>query len=186
MNCYLTVEGEVGERRVYEKWINFINPSLTFVSGIANIVQDNYSIIHGGGYPNYFSIIENAIADINAHGNIDRYLIVVDSEDMTLAAKKAEVANFVAAHACSAHIHIIVQHYCLESWALGNRKVFTRQPQHPELRFLKNYFDVSRLDPSTMTVPIGYTQTRANFSAMYWSTLVARIPLAATKPVTVN
>ncbi len=60
MNMFVVVEGEIGERRVYEKWIPFVNPKMIWVESIFDISENNFAIIAGGGYPNYFEVIENA------------------------------------------------------------------------------------------------------------------------------
>jgi hypothetical protein len=135
MNVYVAVEGEVGEKKVYEKWIPFINPSLVHISRSDDFVNNNFYIVSGGGYPNYFEIIKNAVNDMDDNPSIDRLVIVVDSEDYTYQEKYDEIEGYLLKDLSFAgQYKIIVQHFCLEAWALGNRKIFSNSK-------------LSRLDP---------------------------------------
>lgn len=150
MNIYIVVEGEVGERKVYECWIPLVNPNLTYVQGIQNIVHNNFAIIVGGGYPGYFDVIDAAITDVNSHMTVDRLVIAADSEEMEHEDKLQEIRSFVSRKRCIAEIHIIVQHFCLETWALGNRAVIRPQPRNPKLREYKRFYNVRTSDPELL------------------------------------
>ncbi|MCD4743977.1 MAG: hypothetical protein K8R67_16060 [Desulfobacteraceae bacterium] len=95
MNVFIVVEGEIGERYVYEKWIPLINPKLSVVNSIFDIKNDNFAIIAGMGYPNYFDVIKSAIDDINGVNNIDRLVIAIDSEEMSFDDKLKEVEDYL-------------------------------------------------------------------------------------------
>ena len=73
---------KLGERYVYEKWIPFVKPTISKVDTIFDIVSNNFAIIAGGEYPNYFDVIEAALDDVNNTGNIDRLVIAIDSEEL--------------------------------------------------------------------------------------------------------
>lgn len=50
----------------------------------------------------------------------------------------------------SIELVIIVQNRCLETWFLGNRKIYSRQPQHNPLLDYTRYYDVSADCPELM------------------------------------
>jgi len=138
MNVFVVVEGEVGEVRVYKSWIPLVNNEITYVSDVFAIRKNNFSIISGYGYPNYFDVIENAIEDVNGLENIDRLVVAVDSEELSFEEKYCEISDLLRMKRCNSPTFIIIQHFCLEAWALGNRRVGPRNPRHPILREYKS------------------------------------------------
>jgi hypothetical protein len=167
MNLLVVVEGEVGEKRVYEKWIPLVNPRLTLVNHSSEISNNNFEIIAGYGYPNYFKVIEDAVEDVNNFNNIDRLVIAIDSEEMSFKEKYDEVFDFLKDKPCLATIHIIIQHFCLETWALGNKRIGPRNPKGAELRFYKNFYNVLRDDPELLPGYPPEELTRVKFAEKY-------------------
>ena len=53
-------------------------------------------------------------------------------------------------------IETIVQNRCIETWLLGNRKIFIRQPQDEDLRDYINHYNVSEDDPEQMPDKNGF------------------------------
>jgi hypothetical protein len=171
MNCYVIVEGD-GEKKVYKNWIPLINPQLNYVERLDDLINNNYAIYSGGGYPNYYKVIENAIGDINASINVDRFIIIVDSEEMTYQEKCNEIENFIAIHPCRVQFHIIIQHFCLETWGLGNRSFPRRNTTNQKLRSYYSFFNVIQNDPELLPEYIIEDLNRAQFSLKYLSTIV--------------
>jgi len=167
MNILVLVEGEIGEKYVYEKWIPYVHTRITYVKSIFDIVQNNFSIISGGGYPNYFDVINNAIEDINQLGNIDRLVIAIDSEEMTFEEKLLEMQDFIKDKACSVSIKIVIQHFCLETWALGNKRVGPRTPKSAIMRRYKEFFNVLENDPELLPPYPANNLNRAQFAERY-------------------
>ena len=58
MNLYVVVEGAIGEKKVYSHWIPLVNPNLKLAGSILDIGSNSVFIVGGGGYPNYFEVIE--------------------------------------------------------------------------------------------------------------------------------
>jgi hypothetical protein len=164
VNLYIVTEG-VCEKEVYPSWISLINPSLVQVEGIAQIVNNNYAIISGGGFPGYFTVIENAILEVNDHGNINRLVITIDSEDLTRQEAYRMVDEFVTLRPCSTRVCIVVQHFCMETWALGNRTIIRRHTNHPKLREYKSVHDVILNDPELL--PEYQDMNRSQFALRY-------------------
>ncbi len=167
MNMFVVVEGEIGERRVYEKWIPFVNPKMIWVESIFDISENNFAIIAGGGYPNYFEVIENAIDDVNSVGTVGRFVIAVDSEEMTFDEKYLEISGFLANKKCSASMFIVIQHFCMETWAIGNKRVGPRNPCTEILKKYKNFFNVLTDDPELLPGYPPADLNRAQFAEKY-------------------
>lgn len=167
MNLYVIVEGEQSERKVYKKWIQYLNPNLKCVSRSEEIVNNNYIIYSGFGYPFYFEIINSAIEEVNAHGKIDRLVIAVDSDEMSYEEKYCEIESHITNRHCKAQICIIVQHFCLETWALGNKFIISRTPQSEKLREYIKFYDVVENDPELMPAYKREELNRAQFAVRY-------------------
>lgn len=167
MNIYVVCEGEIGEKKVYRDWIPRVNSQLSYVSNIDEIVHNNFSILIGGGYPSYFDIIESAIFDVNEHGNIDRIVIAVDSEELDYQEKYDEIDEVVSGISCSCDVYIIIQYFCLETWGLGNKHIIRPQPQNAALRAYKNYFDIRVEDPELLPSYEKEELTRVRFAEKY-------------------
>src|SRR5688572_12622930 len=129
MNVYVVVEGRVVEKEVYTAWIPRVNGALSPVPRVADVAANNFVIVSGEGYPFYFQVIEGALEDVTANSTFDRLVICVDSEDMTLAEKHAEISDYVNSKGYG-HVdyRVVVQHFCFETWALGNRRIARPQP----------------------------------------------------------
>ena len=81
MNIAVVTEGR-GDKYLYRSWIPYVNPNIAYVNFIEDITNNNFSIVESFGYPYYFRTIDQAIDDVNDHGNIDRLVISVDSEEL--------------------------------------------------------------------------------------------------------
>jgi hypothetical protein len=168
VNIHIVVEGDVGEKKLYQCWVPFVNPALSYVSHISDIVNNNFSIISGGGYPQYLSaIVDNAIADVNTVDNIDRLVIAVDSEDMSYEEKYNEIQQLVSRSSCHAVVKIVIQHFCLETWALGNEVIIRQHPQCDKLRQYMRLYNVRIKDPELLPPHSQEQLNRAQFAEKY-------------------
>ena len=167
MNIYVVVEGEVGEKKVYKHWIPLVNPTLIYVNHVSEIENDNFAIIAGMGYPQYLKVIEDAIGDVNNYGNIDRLIVAIDSEEMLYEEKLNEINEHVSKFHCVADISTVVQHFCLETWALGNRRIIRPHPQSSKLREYKSFFDIRLNDPELLPGYQAEELNRAQFAFKY-------------------
>lgn len=172
MNIYLVVEGEVGEKRVYKSWIPFVNSNLSYVQDISNVDTDKFYIISGNGYPNYLNVIEDAVKDVEENSNFDRLVIAVDSEDMTYTDKYNEINNHIISLDTSIDYRIIVQNFCLETWGLANKAIYTRNTEDDELLMYQSVFNVSIDDPELLPNLEEKNYNRAQFSEKYLRSLL--------------
>lgn len=167
MNIYLVVEGAVSEKMIYTKWIPLLNSSLEIVTNIDDVVDNNVFIISGCGYPSYFDIIKNAIDDINTNNNFDRLVIAVDSEDMSYDEKKNEIVEFVELNNINIDYKIVVQHFCIEAWALGNTSIVQRNSQCEYVKQYRRIHDVLVSDPEELPALDDEDMNRAQFAEKY-------------------
>lgn len=171
MNVYLIVEGK-GEKKVYAHWVPLVNPSLSVVNSLDEVQHNNLVIYSGGGYPNYLDVIEAGVEDVATNEQLDRLVISIDSEEMSYKQKRLEIDEFVKELGRTLDYKIIVQHFCLETWALGNKVIASRNPKDIQLRQYRNYFDVLTKDPELL---LGYPKdnlNRSQFAARYLAKLL--------------
>jgi len=176
MNIYVIVEGEVGEKRVYREWIPCVNNELKFSPTIEQVKYNNFFIIHGGGYPQYFSSIEHAIDDVlkikeNDNRIFDRLVVSADSEENSYDEKKTELTTFIENKLKRRKIKafdykIIVQNFCLEAWCLGNRKIISKSNKEEGLKIHTKHYDVRSRDPELLETPEIFL-TRAQYAKQY-------------------
>jgi hypothetical protein len=171
LNIYLVVEG-TGEKRVYTHWVPLVNPALTVVDHLTEVVVNNIVITSGHGFPQYLDIIRRGVLDVQASPHIDRLVIAVDSEDMSYSQKRTEIDQYVGSLSIQVNYRVIVQHFCLEAWALGNKVIVPRKPQGQKLRTYRQVFNVLTNDPELLPSYPPQELNRAQFATQYLRALV--------------
>lgn len=186
MNIYVVVEGQRTEKLVYASWISLVNTQLTHAPRMEDVDHNKYFIESGGALPSYFSVIEAALENIatikpNGYSLFDRLVIVVDSEDMALDEKRNEVRTFVdevcGKNEWNIDYRIIIQHFCFEAWALGNKRLFRGNFHDPRLlSYIKSY-NVSKYDPELLPPRHDEQLNRAQHAKKYLGFLLrAKFP----------
>jgi hypothetical protein len=168
VNVYVVVEGRIVEKAVYTSWIPLINNSLSAARYVTEVDTDNFFIVSGNGYPQYFDTILSALEDVATSDIFNRLVICIDSEDMSLQDKHQEVVDFVQ-DSGYAHIdyRVVVQHFCFETWALANRRIGRRHPQTEPLRSYRQFYNVHSLDPEGLPALAREGLNRSQFAAKY-------------------
>lgn len=166
MNVYVLVEGPT-EKLVYREWVPFSNSDLSYVEHPSMLNNDNFAIVSGGGYPQYLEGIENAVEDVANDPNADRLVVAIDSEDMTRQEKFNEVDTVILSQGAGINYRIIVQHFCLETWGLGNRHVVRRLPRLSRLKEFLAIYDVRTDDPEGLPACPDADWNRAQFAEVY-------------------
>lgn len=167
MNYYVVVEGSMTELTVYRHWIPYVNPDMREIHSVDAAEINNFYIISGMGYPQYFGVFDAAVEDVNIYHAFDKIVLAVDSEEMSYSAKIAELQDHFRKITCRVPIDIIVQHFCFETWALGNKKIFTNNIGIEDLRRYKRYFDVRVDDPELLPAYPDWNWTRVEFAYRY-------------------
>lgn len=167
MNIYFLVEGET-ERDFYPQLIEvFFQGLLTKVPSPKVASANNYFIIGGGGYPFIYNgpkvprdsapALENAIKDINGNPVYDFLILCLDADKYTVQDKINEFdfhinrlrSNGIVLNSKCKEV-LIVQNRCIETWFLGNKKMYKRTPSFEPLISYTRYYDVSLNNPEFM------------------------------------
>ena len=143
----MVVEGKVVEKSVYKVWVPEIRNDLTYVAHPSELINNNFTIVSGNGYPSYFETIKDAIGDVSSSAVPMRLIVCIDSEEMTLNDKYLEIDDYIKDVGPPQDYRIVVQHFCFETWALGNRKIPSRNPKNPKLQRFRKLHDVLKKDP---------------------------------------
>ncbi len=173
MKLGVVVEGRRSEHAVYRSWIPLLNPALRFRSytSFHDLESGEFTLISGEGYPQYLEIIRDAAIEADEVGDLDRLVVAVDSETMSLEEKREEMVSFLGTlGTIRTPVRLIIQHFCLECWALGNRKIVRRSPLSAEVRRFRKIHDVLQLDPADLP-PIP-PRNRAQLAEVYLRALL--------------
>ncbi|MEP6488572.1 hypothetical protein NDI43_17405 [Microcoleus vaginatus GB2-A3] len=153
MNLYFLVEGTQSERKVYPAWLAYLLPELQRVDNCDDVKEKNYYLISGEGYPSLYNYIPPAIAEINSNGKYSYFVVCLDAEENTVAELTTEIEDFLSQQKLklnNAELVLIFQNRCLETWLLGNRKIYSKNPQDKALLDYTRYYDVSVNCPENM------------------------------------
>ncbi len=155
---------------MYPQWLSHLLPDLSEVSDPFSVSANSYYVFNGNGYPSLLdNHLKNAIADVNEIGMYNYLVLCLDADDDSVEQRKNEVLTFIKRNDLilyKAKLVIIVQNKCIESWFLGNRKIFTNQPQSKELRNYIKYYNVQINDPESMSKMYNFSTT-AQFHEAY-------------------
>ena len=168
MNLYFLVEGKT-ERKLYPAWLSVLLPNFQRVNIAAQATQQTYYLISSNGYPGLLDVtLPDAIDDILDVNRYDYLVIVLDADEVSVSERRQEVEKRLASYTLGrCRPHIVVQNCCLESWLLGNRTVFSRQPANPDLRDCVTFYDVYNDDPELMLKPTPFTGSIAAYHFKY-------------------
>lgn len=155
MNIYFLVEGRSTEKKIYPKWLSYLIPKLKQVKYYDQVNINNYYLISGNGYPNIlYDAFENAIDKIQEIKNYDYLVLCVDADEDNVDDRKNYIQKVIGEKNINlgkTKLEIIIQNRCIETWLLGNRKMFdSRQPHQSPLSDYVQYYDVSQNNPELM------------------------------------
>lgn len=170
MNLYIVVEGEETEMQLYPKWISYSIPELQRVDTYKQVVRNSYYLFCGQGIPSIYKHTANAIKDINKFGKYDYLIVCLDCDNLTPETRKKKLFDYLITEGVELNtlckLEVVAQNTCIESWFLGNRKAFKKNPQGLKFKEFINFFDVSINDPEIMEKYVGYTQ-KSHFHEAY-------------------
>ncbi len=171
MNIYFLVEGKQTERKVYPKWLGHLIPELTQKRIADDVDNNDYYLISGEGYPSILKHIANSIEEINELAKFNYFVIVVDADEETVISRFNEIKAYIDNQKTplndKTELVIIVQNRTIETWFLGNEKIFKSNPQNEKLRIYQKHYNVKTNDPELMPVLANSTQTHAQFHSDY-------------------
>lgn len=155
MNIYFLVEGNSTEKKIYPKWLEYLLPNLVRVKYHDQVKNNNYYLISGQGYPKIlYDGLENAIDKISETSKYDYLVMCVDADEETVEERIQYIQDIISSKKVDlgkTKIEIVVQNRCMETWLLGNKRIFdSRQPLGLPLSEYVSYYDVSQNDPEKM------------------------------------
>jgi hypothetical protein len=158
MNVYFLVEGKSTEKKLYPSWLSSLIPQLKRVQFYDDARDNNYYILSASGYPGIISdSLKLALQHMNEVQNYQRFVVCLDSDEQSIKEREEAVRKSILEKIEETksfkkiELDIIVQNRCIETWLLGNKKIFnSRQPASPPLQDYKLYYDVSNFDPELM------------------------------------
>lgn len=182
MNIYLVVEGLAGAKMVYAHWVPLVNPDLRVRKNIDEVDQNSLWIVGGGGIPSYYQVIKAGVEDVASNESFDRLVVAIDSEDMSCHEKKSEIEELIDGLNFNIAYRVVVQHFCLETWFLGNRSIISRNSDVECVRKYRGIYDVLDNDPELLPEVPENSLNRAQFAYKYLSGLInAKNPILRYK-----
>ncbi len=150
------------EPKLYPKWLKHVFPQLTFVAKLEDMTTNCCRMVSSRGYPPPGGLIKDLIEDIKKFGNIDHFFICIDSEKYTYQERFEEVKtkldeakiNVGIDSYIKTNFHLIIQHCCIETWALGNAQLpieYSCIHNSLKLKHFKTFYNVLIDEPELMS-----------------------------------
>ncbi len=170
MNLYLLVEGEKTEPKLYQSWLKYLLPKYSQVFHYKDVYKHNFYLFKGGGIPHIYKHTVNAIKDINQVNKYDYLIVCIDSEELTSKQRITELKKYLEEKDTqlneNCELIIIIQTVCIETWFLGNQKVFKRNPTGDKFILYSKFYNIEKNDPELMPCYFDF-ETKAQFHEAY-------------------
>lgn len=175
MNAYIIVEGSETETSVYPAWLSILAPHMQRIEDATMVDANNYYLFSANGIPSIFKHTANAVVDINvinstAKGKYDFLIVCLDTEEESrdyIEKRIQEEIDALGVQLRDAEMLIFEQKVCMETWFLGNQKIFKANPQGEELaKYIRSY-NVKKNDPEEMGTIDEDRFTKAQFHFRY-------------------
>lgn len=178
MNIYFLVEGKRTEMKVYPKWLSHLVPQLQRVNTHQNVDENNYYIFSGNGFPSLLNNhLRNSIEDINNTKKYDYFVICLDADEQNIQQCKQDILDFMISENLvlnsNIQFEIIVQNKCLETWFLGNPKIFKKNSDNDFLRECVAFYNVKSNDPELMEKIPDFEGSTSIFHSRYLQQLLS-------------
>ena len=178
MNIYFLVEGRRTEVKVYPKWLSHLIPELQRVNAHQAVEQNNYYIFSGNGFPSLLdNHLRNCVADVNDTDKYDYFVICLDADDQNTQQCRQDILDFMTTENLklkdNVQFEIVVQNRCLETWFLGNSKIFKKNPSTVFLRECVEFYNVKSNDPELMEKIPDFEGSISVFHSSYLQQLLA-------------
>jgi hypothetical protein len=188
MNVFFLVEGRHTERKVYPKWLCHLVPSLTQVAKPSFVKANHFCIVSGHGYPSILTYLGNSVEEANRLDCFDFFVIVVDADDKTVSERETEIMNYMMKEGIKLsnkiELIIISQRVCIETWFLGNRKIFKKNVDDPILSKWISFYNVKTDDPEEMLLFPNFSDAIGSFHKVYFKKMMFERNLKYTEQTT--
>ena len=167
MNLYFLVEGTT-EGHFYPLFIEyFFEGKLNRVGEYGLAKSNNYYLISCDGYPYIFTgsqkpeydvtALKSAILEVNDNPVFDYLIVCLDTDEFTISERQAEFQKYIQKYADEGvvlneycQLKLVAQNRCIETWFLGNRKMYSPNPNNEPLISYTRYYNVKANDPELM------------------------------------
>ena len=171
MNLYIIVEGRRTEKKVYPAWLSHLIPRLSSVNWAYQVTENDYFLFNGNGYPALLhNHLKNSIEEVNELDKFNYLVLILDVDESTINGRITEVNDFLAENNlelnANTELIIIPQNRCIESWFLGNQKIFKQNPRNSELVKYVQFYNEKTNDPEEMGIYPNFN-THSQFHADY-------------------
>lgn len=179
MNIYFLVEGKKTEPIVYSQWLKHLLPDdFKPVSLACDADKNNYYLVSGLGMPRLLDIeLPKVVLEINELGCYDYLVLIIDADDATTEEITTEIKQFIYDKNIVLNSPckwlIIAQKYCIETWFLGNRKVYPRNTDNIDFINHALHYNVSQQDPELMQKPNNFTGSTSIYHELYLRKMLA-------------
>jgi len=186
LNIYFLVEGKT-ELKVYPQWLSHLAPTLSRVNLVKDASINNYFLISGLGYPRLLDVaLANSVEEINEYANYDYLVLVIDSDDMSEQEKVDEIYQFINDNNIilnsNCQLQVIAQKSCMETWFLGNKKVYKKSVgNHSDFYHHAKFYDVSQQDPELMGKPKEFPGSVSIYHETYLRKMLAEKTIKYSK-----
>src|SRR5262249_19655689 len=139
---------------LYSFWISLLSPNLKIVDKIEDLkLSTHFCIESSYGHPFLKESIDRAVNKIAINKiKLTKFFIIVDSEENPPEFRKTQYETYLkSTHKTYFSIfEIVVQPICIESWLLGNPKIFPKTHNDLELKKCIHCYDTSKKDPERL------------------------------------
>lgn len=196
MNLYILVEGRHTEKKVYPVLIDyFLKRKLQKVKFANEAIQNHYFLISGQGYPRiYDEFLKDSIEDIQTNPQYNYLVVCLDADELAVSERIEELEDRIQELAtkgvvlpptCS--LQLIVQNRCIETWFLGNTRVYKQNPSDAQLGKCQQFYNVKTHDPEQMGIHPDFDR-HAAFHLAYLKKMLSerRISYSKNNPYSVT
>lgn len=181
MNVYIIVEGDQTEMAVYPAWLSILAPNMKRIDDARDLTHDSYYIFCGHGIPQIFQHITNSVQDINeinasGESKYDFLLVCIDTEEGSKEdIEQLLLKNMAKGGVCPSdfQIKIFEQKVCMETWFLGNRRLFKENPSGDDMIKFLRHFNVKQNNPEDMESIEPFRWNKAKFHLKYLKAMLA-------------
>ena len=158
MNFYIIVEGDQTEMSVYPAWLSILAPAYVRIKNAWDVDENNYYIFSANGIPSIYNHVTNALLDINGinskeGSHYDYLLVCLDTEEESREYILQQIESELKKKGVTlqnAELVVFEHKVCMETWFLGNQKVFKDNPEGLEYRDIIRFFNVGTDNPEEM------------------------------------
>lgn len=158
MNLYIIVEGKATEPIVYTAWLQILAPQMIKIENAWDVAENNYYLFSSQGIPSIYKHVANAVVDINninvsGKGRFDYLLVCIDTEEESREYIEKQISKAIKENGedlKNTKLLVFEQKVCMETWFLGNRRIFKVNAQDNELLSYISEYNVHDLNPEEM------------------------------------